>query len=183
MLSHNGIPSRFPADRSIEDDMGRWWVLQTKPNRDLKLAKYLLKQEISYYMPLHDQKIRYGALRKEKVLRGPLIKGYLCVALDKTSHNRLYNSHDFARIIEVKDQSNFVKELQSLSRVTEAEQDLDVRPGVLKGRPAFVVSGPLKGVEGIVLNRVRKGHFAISVEMFSRTVVLNVNPRTNLGIR
>ena len=163
--------------------MGRWWVLQTKPNRDLKLARYLLKQEISYFMPFHDQKIKYGCLGREKVLRAPLIKGYLCVALDKTDHKRLYNNHDFAKIIEVKDQGRFVKELEALFKVTETEQDLDVLPGVLNGRPAFVVSGPLKGVEGVVLSRAKRGHFAISVGMFNRTVILKVNPMTSLEIR
>lgn len=183
MLIHNGIPSRFPTDRSIADDIGNWWVLQTKPNRDLKLARYLMKQDIGYYMPLYDQKIKYGSLGRVRVVRAPLMKGYLCVALEKGNHKQLYNSHDFAKIIEVKDQVSFVKELQSLHIVSENEQDLEVKTGLLKGRSAHIVSGPLKGVHGIVLNRVRKGLFAISVPMFNRTVVLNVNPSTSLELR
>lgn len=183
MLSHNGVPSRFPTDRSIADDTGLWWVLQTKPNRDLKLARYLMKQEIGYYLPLYDFKIKYGSLGRVRVVRAPLMKGYLCVALDKSNHKQLYNSHDFSRIIEVKDQASFVKELQSLHLVTENEQDIEVQPGLLKGRAAHIVSGPLKGVQGVVLSRVRKGQFAISVPMFNRTVVLNVNRMTNLELR
>lgn len=183
MLVHNGVPSRFPTDRSIDDDMGRWWVLQTKPNRDLKLAGYLMKQGVGYYMPLYDHEIKYGSLGRVRVVRAPLMKGYLCVALEKGNHKQLYSSHDFARIIEVKDQASFVKELQSLHLVTENEQDLEVQPGLLKGRSAHIVSGPLKGVQGVVLNRSRKGKFAISVPMFYRTVVLNVDPLTSIELR
>ncbi len=182
MLPRTDVPSRFPVDLPIEDDTERWWVLQSKPNRDWKLATYLLNREISYYMPLYDRRIKFGSFGREKVVRAPLFKGYLCVALDREKHSLLYDSHDFARIIEIKDQATFVKELQSVARVTTTEQDLQVKAGVLKGRTALITSGPLKGVEGVVMSRAKKGKFAISISMFNRTLILNVNPFTDLEI-
>jgi transcriptional antiterminator RfaH len=182
ILPQTDVPSRFPVDRPIEDDTDRWWVLQSKPNRDWKLATYLRNREISYYMPLYDRRIKFGSFGRERVVRAPLFKGYLCVALDRERHSLLYDSHDFAKIIEVKDQATFVKELQSVSRVTTTEQDLQVKEGVLKGRTALITSGPLKGVEGIVVSRAKKGKFAISISMFNRTLILNVNPFTDLEI-
>ncbi len=182
ILTQTDVPSRFPVDRPIDDDTGRWWVLQSKPNRDWKLATYLRNREISYYMPLYDSRIKFGSFGREKVVRAPLFKGYLCVALDRERHSLLYDSHDFARIIEIKDQATFVKELQSVSRVTTTEQDLQVKAGVLKGRTALIASGPLKGVEGVVVSRAKKGKFAISISMFNRTLILNVNPFTDLEI-
>ena len=182
MPAQNDIPSRFPVDRPIEDDTGQWWVLQSKPNREWKLARYLLQREISYYMPLYDRKIKFGAFGREKIVRAPLFRGYLCFALDREKQSLLYNTHDFARIIEIREQDAFVKELQSVSTVTKSQHDLLVQPGVLKGRAALIVSGPLKGLEGVVLRRAKKGQFAISVTMFNRTVILNVNPLTDLEI-
>jgi transcription antitermination factor NusG len=182
ILPQTDVPSRFPVDRPIEDDTNRWWVLQSKPNRDWKLATYLRNREISYYMPLYDRRIKFGSFGRERVVKAPLFKGYLCVALDRERHSLLYDSHDFAKIIEVKDQATFVKELQSVSRVTTTEQDLQVKEGVLKGRTALITSGPLKGVEGIVVSRAKKGKFAISISMFNRTLILNVNPFTDLEI-
>ena len=94
----------------------------------------------------------------------------------------MFDTHDFVRIIQIKEQNSFVKELQSVSKVLEVEQDLLVKPGLLKGRRVVVTSGPLQGVEGIVVGRSNKGRFAITVEMFNRTVIVNVDPLTDLEI-
>ncbi|MGP8282558.1 MAG: transcription termination/antitermination protein NusG [Desulfomonilaceae bacterium] len=157
MTVKNDVPSRFPVDRPIEEDTGQWWVLQSKPNREWKLAKYLLQREISYYMPLYDRKVKFGSFGREKVIKAPLFRGYLCFALDREKQTFLYNTHDFVRIIEIKEQDTFVKELQSVSKLTTSGQDLLVKPGVLKGRAALIASGPLKGVEGVVVRRAKKG--------------------------
>lgn len=55
-------------------------------------------------------------------------------------------------------------------------------PGIMKGRRVQITSGPLKGAEGIVVGRSKKGQFAITVEMFNRTVIVNVDPFTNLEL-
>ncbi len=182
MPLHDNIPSRFPEGKPLEEDAGLWWVLHSKPNREWKLANYLLHHEISYYMPIYDRKIRVGGFQRERTTKAPLFKGYLCFALDREKHWRLYDTHDFARIVEIKEQNSFVKELQSVSRALEADQDLLVKPGILKGRRVLVVSGPLQGVEGLIVGRSNKGRFAITVEMFNRTVIVNVDPFTDLEI-
>lgn len=176
------IPSRFPFDRPLEDDTGIWWVLQCRPNRERRMAKYLLQREISYYLPLYNRQIKIGASRRESIIKAPLFKGYLCFALDRNKHNLLYETHDFARILQIRDQDTFVAELQSVSKVIKTEQDLLVKPGLLRGRRALIVSGPLKGLEGVIVRHAKSGQFAITVEMFNRTVILNVNPFTDLQI-
>lgn len=181
MRFNEDIPSRYPEGKPLEEDLGLWWVIHSKPNREWKLARYLLNQGISYYMPLYDRKIRIGGLR-EKITKAPLFKGYLCFALDREKHWRLYDTHDFARIIQITEQNSFVRELQSVSKVLAVEQDLLVKPGLLKGLRVVVTSGPLQGVEGIVVGRSSKGRFAITVEMFNRTVIVNVDPLTDLEI-
>jgi transcription antitermination factor NusG len=86
------------------------------------------------------------------------------------------------KIIQIKDQDKFVRELQLVSRVLETGKDLLVKPGILKGRRVMVSSGPLQGAEGIVVGRSKKGKFAITVEMFNRTVIVNVDPFTDLEL-
>lgn len=181
-ISHNNIPSRFPENRSLEDELGLWWVLHVKPNREWKLVKYLLHHEISYYFPLYDRKTIVGYYRREKITQAPLFRGYLCFALDREKHGLLYESHDFVKIIQIKDQDKFVRELQLVSKVLETGKDLLVKPGILKGRRVMVSSGPLQGAEGIVVGRSKKGKFAITVEMFNRTVIVNVDPFTDLEL-
>jgi transcription antitermination factor NusG len=182
MTSHDNVPSRFPEGRPLDHDTGSWWILHCKPNREWKLAKFLLKHEISYYLPIYERKTRIGYFRREKIIPTPLFRGYICFALDRNAHHLLYETHDFVRAIEVTDQDRFVHELELVSRAIETGQDLFVMPGIMKGRRVQITSGPLKGAEGIVVGRSKKGQFAITVEMFNRTVIVNVDPFTNLEL-
>jgi len=182
IVPHENIPSRFPEDMSLEDHMGLWWILHVKPNCEWKLARYLLRHEISYYFPLYDRKIKVGYLRRERITQAPLFRGYICFALDREKHVLLYNTHDFTRIIQIKDQEKFIRELQFVTKALSTGRDLLVKPGILKGRKVIVASGQLQGVEGIVVGRTKKGRFAITVEMFNRTVIVNVDPFTDLEL-
>ncbi|MFH0958442.1 MAG: transcription termination/antitermination NusG family protein [Pseudomonadota bacterium] len=182
MASHDNIPSRFPEDRSLEQDLGLWWILHSKPNREWKLAKYLLNHEISYYLPIYQRKTRIGYFRLEKIIPTRLFRGYICIALDTKNHHLLYDTHDFVRIIKVNDQNGFVREIELVAKAIETGHDLFVMPGIMKGRRVRITSGPLKGAEGVVVGRSKKGQFAITVEMFNRTVIVNVDPFTNLEL-
>ncbi len=182
MASHDNIPSRFPEGRPLDQDKGAWWILHCKPNREWKLARFLLNHEISYYLPIYERKTRIGYFRRERITPTPLFRGYICFALDRKAHHLLYETHDFVRTIEVTDQDRFVRELELVSRAIETGQELFVMPGIKKGRRVQITSGPLKGAEGIVVGRSKKGQFAITVEMFNRTVIVNVDPFTNLEL-
>lgn len=176
------IPSRFPGDLSLEDKLGLWWILHVRPNCEWKIARYLLRHDICYYFPLYNRKTRVGYLRRERITLAPLFRGYICFALHREKHSLLYDSRDFTRIIQIKNQEKFVRELEFVARAIKTEKDLLLKPGILKGRKVIVTSGQLQGVEGIIIGQSKKGRFAITVEMFNRTVIVNVDSLTDLEL-
>jgi transcription antitermination factor NusG len=182
MKPSESIPGRYPSDRSLEDDLGSWWVIHVKPNREWKVAKYFLHHEITYYLPLYDRKTKVGYLKREKIVKAPLFRGYLCFALEKGQHGLLHECHDYVRIIDIPDQYKFVQEMEHVSKALDTCQDLFVKPGIVKGRKVLIASGPMEGVVGIVSGRSKKGQVALTVEMFNRTVIVNTDQFTNLEI-
>lgn len=174
------IPCRYPEDRPLDEDMGMWWALHVKPNREWRMASFLMHKQISYYLPIYEHKKRFGYPPREKMVYRPLFRGYICFALHKDRHSLLYDSHDFVRIIGVPNQEQFVRELQSVAIALHVGKDLFVRSGLAKGRKVIVGTGPFKGVEGVVTRHSRKGQIAISVEMFNRTVIISLDEFTNL---
>jgi transcription antitermination factor NusG len=176
------IYCRYPEDRTLSEDKGLWWALHVKPNREWRMASFLTHKRISYYLPVYEHKKRYGHPPKEKTVLKPLFRGYICFALDKDNHSALYGSHDFVRIIEVPDQDQFVRELESIAIALKVGKDLFVRSGLASGKKVRVVSGPFKGVEGVVSRHTKKGQIAISVEMFNRTVIINLDEFTTLDV-
>lgn len=173
---------RYPEDRSIAEDMGRWWALHVKPNREWRMASYLMHKNISYYLPIYEHKRRFGYPPREKITLRPLFRGYICFALHKDKHAILYNSHDFVRIIEVPNQEQFIRELESVSIALKVGKDLFVRSGLARGKKVYVTNGPFKGVEGVVTRHSKKGQIAISVEMFNRTVMINLDEFTTVDV-
>ena len=44
-------PPRWPEERPLEDELGKWWVVRTKSRNEKALAWDLVRLDISYYLP------------------------------------------------------------------------------------------------------------------------------------
>lgn len=182
MLVNGSVPARFPEDRDLEEDLGLWWVIHTKPNCEKQVATYLLNRSISYFLPLYLKKSRFGNLGRIRTSEVPLFSGYLCFALDRQQHTLLYDTKKFVRIIKVDDQESFIKELKNVSTAIKTEQDIQVRAGLVPGRRVLILDGPLQGTEGVVVKRRGERQLALSVNMFNQTVLVKLDPFTRVEL-
>ncbi len=175
------VPARFPEDRSLDQDLGHWWVLHVKPNCEKMIAAYLLHRKISYYLPLYERNTRVGYFRRIRTTVLPLFRGYLCFALEKRDHSLLYDTKKLVRIIQVEDQENFVKELSAVARAIESGEELLIQPGLVPGRKIYIASGPLEGTEGVIIGR-RQKQLALSVQMFNQSVLVKLDQFTKIEV-
>ncbi len=157
-----------------------WWVLHTKPNCEKQVAEYLLNRKISYYLPIVRERVRYGNLGRSRIQEHCLFRGYICMALEKTEHRRLYDTKKLVRIINVDNQELFVRELDAVCKAIEAEEQLLVRPGVAPGKRVIILSGPLAGSEGTVVRLKKEKHLGLAVHMFNQTVLVKLDPYTKV---
>ena len=179
MTTKNPVPAKFPEDLSLDQGLGHWWVIHVKPNCEKMMAAYLLKRNISYYLPLYEKRVRIGYFRRVRTTVVPLFRGYLCLALDRENHNLLYDNNKIVRIIEVDDQETFIKELTAVARAIEMDEELLTQPGLVMGRKVYIASGPLEGSEGVVIGR-RQRQLALSVKMFNQSVLVKLDPFTKV---
>ncbi|MEW6352013.1 MAG: transcription termination/antitermination NusG family protein [Thermodesulfobacteriota bacterium] len=180
-MTQQPLKSRYPEGKPLEDDIGSWWVMHTKPNCEAGLANYLERREISYYLPLVRKKKIFGGLRRTRTILAPLFTGYLCFALERDQHSLLYDTKKFVRIIKVDDQERFVKELSAIAKAIETQgENFSVQQGIPVGRRVAILTGPLAGHEGLVVRRNRQEKLALSVHMFNQSVVVNLDPATEL---
>jgi transcription antitermination factor NusG len=82
--------------------------------------------------------------------------------------------------MEVEDQQGFVDELNAVARAIETQEYLAVHPGLVPGKEVRILSGPLQGLEGILVQRKADKQLALSVKMFSQTVLVKLDPFTKL---
>ncbi|MGB6064862.1 MAG: transcription termination/antitermination NusG family protein [Desulfomonilaceae bacterium] len=174
------VKARYPEDRPLDEDLGAWWVMHVKPNCEKQVATYLLNRNISYYLPLYQRKKKVGYWRRIRTIQAPLFSGYLCFSLDREKHHLLYDSKKLVRIIKVDDQERFVSELHAIARAIETGEDLLVKPGLVPGRRVLILSGPLEGTEGVVVQRRAERQLALAVQMFNQSVLVKLDPFTKI---
>ncbi len=174
------VQARFPIDRPLDGDLGNWWVTHTKPNCEKKIAARLLDHGISYYLPLYTRKIKVGYLGRVRETVSPLFRGYLCFALEREKHNILYDTRNLVRVIKVPHQELFVKELNAVLKALVVGGNLSIRPGLVPGKRVLILSGPLEGTEGIIVERRGEKQLGLSVNMFNQTVFLKIDSATEL---
>lgn len=167
--------ARYPADRALEEDLGRWSVAHVKSRQDKAFAHDLARAEISYYLPLIEKRIRRrdnGKIRKSLM---PLFAGYVAVALPRAEWERAYATRRVAQMIPVEEQEQFVQELEQVRRALESDMRVGLAPAFEPGQPVRVISGPLMGLEGEVVHAKGETHFIIRVQMFQQAVRVEVD--------
>ncbi|MGO9390739.1 transcription termination/antitermination protein NusG [Rhodoblastus sp.] len=75
-----------PTERVKQDNTGvsgrndRWYVVQTRPNREAEAKRQLENQQFRTFIPLYSKTVSHA--RKLQKIRAPLFPGYLFVVLD-----------------------------------------------------------------------------------------------------
>ena len=177
MLSLNdNPPSRWPEGRALIEDLGHWWVARVRPRNEKALATELSNLGISYYLPMLLQKRQRrdnGKIRKSVVCAFP---GYIPLVGYSERKFDILRSNRVLRVIWVPDQARFVQELESVRIALQFADMVEVYPALAAGQRVKIISGPLRGIEGVVIDAARRDKFFLNVELFQRALVVSVSP-------
>ena len=142
----------------------KWYAVHTRSRHEKQVDLFLSERGVETFLPLvHTLSRRRD---RKKYVDIPLFPGYLFVFAEK---ERLYDvkyTRGVTRIIgtdlgvptPIPD-----KQILDIKSVMETEVRLDPFPYLKKGRMVRVRSGPLKGMEGILVER--KGHYKLVIRI------------------
>lgn len=156
--------------------VGTWHLLHTKSRQEKLLSDELNRMGIGNYLPLARHARLYGGRRASVEL--PIFPGYLFLRGTIDDAYQSSRTHRVARIIAVADQSRLDWELSNLHLALRNSAPLDPYPYLKKGVRAEVRSGPLRGLQGLVENRLGSGRLILQVEMLGRAVSVEVHGAT-----
>jgi transcriptional antiterminator RfaH len=150
----------------------RWQVIHSKPQCEKKLADYLKKNGIHYYLPLLDS-VRSYKYRKVTFTK-PMFPGYLFASFDSNGKADIFSSGYAVRILKVTDERELLDDLIQIytGRVRKA----DLREGIWleKGWQVEIISGPLQGMKGFVQNQSNLEEVNLQVNILRRAVTARV---------
>lgn len=168
-------PPRWPQDRPLEEDKGKWWVVRTKPRNEKALAWELLRMGASYYLPLitkRSVRADNGKPRKSVVC---LFPGYISIASLPAYKNEIYRTGRVYKALEVIDQEKFVRELYNVQLAVSSCLEVQQQPSLSAGQRVIITAGSMQGIEGVVAGRKDNSEIVhLNVEMFSQSISVKV---------
>lgn len=169
-------PAITPGFDSINNIVGRWYVVHTRSRFEKALAKDLISLNISYYLPM---KLKtYVSSGKKRRFMLPVFTSYIFVCLQNpdTDKEKIYRTNRATAVMNVADQERFIAELNAIETALDHNICLDLLDSLPKGSKCRVITGALLGIEGVVIESIAgKSKIALEVYVLGKSVVMEID--------
>ncbi|MGE5315910.1 MAG: UpxY family transcription antiterminator [Acidobacteriota bacterium] len=152
----------------------QWYALYLRSRFEKRVDEDLRQRSIESFLPLIEE-VHIWSDRKKKVME-PLFRGYVFVRTDLRDKERILQTDGVVNFVNIRTKPSPIPETQIewLRRIigkpleVKRENYLDV------GQRVRVTSGPLIGLEGIVLRHQTGTRVVISLEAIAQSVSVQV---------
>src|SRR5216684_4750758 len=173
LLSPSAAEGRaFFPEAFIEE---RWYAAYTCANHEKRVAKQLEERSVEHFLPL------YGSVRRWKDRRVqldlPLFPGYVFVHLALRDRLRVLQTPGVARLIGFGGLPTALpdQEIEAMRNGLQRQLRLEPHPYLTIGRRVRLKSGPLLGLEGILVRRKGLLRLVLSLDLIQRSVTVEVD--------
>jgi len=167
-------PMCFPENVLTDDtaDGISWFAVYTKPRQEKAFARDMMNRDTGYFLPLVKQKQADG--RRQRFSLIPLFTGYVFLKGNAGCRCVAFSTKRIVRMIDVMDQKLFRKELNIVHTAVTYQEIGICDPRVMKGRKVRITDGPLKGIEGTVLQRKNRRDLIIQLDSIDQALRIAV---------
>ena len=158
-----------PARTSEE---AAWFVCHTKPRCEKKFAALLEREAFRHSLPLVASERRYG--NRIRRFTKPLFPSYVFARIDAPRRNRIFQQDLLVRLIPVDNEARFLAQLAAIEALVAAGLEATLHPLLRHGARVRIVSGPLKGVEGMIEDPRSPKGVVISMDVLQQGVLVAV---------
>ena len=152
-------------DASGEDR--RWWAVYTRSRREKDLIRRLLPHGVGFYLPLVPTR-RKSSVGRIRVSHLPLFSNYvfLCGAAD--DRRRALETNCVSRILDVTEPQRLVTDLRRLRDLIQTGRPVTLEQSLQPGDRVRVRSGPLRGREGMLVERRGERRLVVAVNFLQQ---------------
>jgi len=161
---------------SIEG-MPAWYALYTRSRFEKKLMSELSERSIEVFLPMREILSRWKDRKKRIWI--PLFPGYIFVHQVDTPANRyrVLNVPGAVRFVGFNSQTVPIpqEQIDGVRRFLEANLAVDPYPYMTIGRRMEVIAGPLKGIQGKLVQKKGRFRFVIQVDLIRQAVSVEID--------
>jgi transcription termination/antitermination protein NusG len=156
-----------------------WYAIWTRSHSEQMVADQLLAKGLDIFLPKLSVWSRRGGVRR--AIRVPMFSGYLFLRadVDKNTYLDVIKARGVVRMLgERWDCLSPIsyREMEALQQLVNSGLAVTPHSYLREGQRVRVTAGPLKGVDGILIeNRSEKGILILSVELLRRSVAVQID--------
>jgi len=160
---------------SSEGNRLNWYALYTAPRHEKRVAEQIQQQGVACFLPLYRSVRRWKDRRKELAL--VLFPGYVFVRMALQHRLRVLQLNGAVRLVTFNGQPASLPdaEIESLQTQLFSSGNVEPHPYLSVGRRVRVRSGPLRGLEGIILRTKDRCRVVVSIHLIMRSVAVEVD--------
>ncbi len=165
------------AQIPITQWVGQWWVSNCRPRYEKQFVREMQAEGIQAYCPIERVRCRNRDTGRVENRERVLWDQYAFFCGDSSSRYSAATSRCVSSIIEIKNQSRFIRQLSSVWEALEYDP-FARRYGLAIGQRCVVRQNhPLRGKEGILIEADEsKARFVLEMDMLGAGVVLEIDP-------
>ena len=168
-------PIDLPATPPIEPCGANWYALYTAPRHEKQVAEQINRQGISCFLPLYRSMRRWKDRRKELAM--VLFPGYVFVRMAPQDRLQVLQLPGAVRLVTFCGRPVALpeQEIELLRSRLSGTGVMEPHPYLRVGRRIRVGSGPLQGLEGIIVRMKDRCRLVFSIDLIMRSVAVEVD--------
>jgi transcription antitermination factor NusG len=153
----------------------RWYALYTLPRHEKRVADQIKQQGLVCFLPLYRSIRRWKDRRKELSL--VLFPGYVFVRMALQSRVRILQLAGAVHLVAFNGRPVELpeEEIENLRSRLSGSGNIEPHPYLSAGRQVRVRSGPLRGLEGIILRTKDRCRIVLSIHLIMRSIAVEVD--------
>lgn len=154
-----------------------WYAVYTKPNREKRIIKELLEDNIECYLPVTNA-LKQWTDRK-KWIEEPLFRSYIFVRVSYVEFFNVLNAQGVVCYVSFGGKPQTIPDYQIENIKTLVKQEekeiILTKERIAKGSKAIVQFGPLKGVQGEVVQICGQSRILIRIDTLGCSLHTNIS--------
>ncbi len=154
----------------------RWYAVYTRSRHEKVVAEELCRRQVECFLPLRDVLSKWKDRRK--LVQLPVFPGYLFVNTDMERRRiDVLRVPSVVRIVGFKGVPEPIpsEQIQAVKDLVFHQLEFDPHPYLHAGDRVRIVRGPLRGVEGILLEKKNRYRFVLSIDLIQQAVACEID--------
>jgi transcription antitermination factor NusG len=166
------LDPRAEAISSTDSLQLRWYAAYTCANHEKRVRVLLEERSVESFLPVYETVRRWKDRRMH--LQLPLFPGYVFVRMALVDRLRVMQVPSVVRLVGFNGRLSALpdEEIEGLKKGLAGGVRAEPHPFLTVGRRVRLKSGPLAGMQGILLRRKGKFRVVISLELIQRAVAV-----------